>query len=156
MKKLLLIGSILLFLGGITLPMLSIEKLVIFRSSFSLLSGCVDLLKSGEIFLFFVLFGFSVLTPSYKYIICCRILFGRAMQESQKLFWVHRLMTISKWSMADVYIIAVLASTLKIGGFAQVQAHFGLFVFCLSVLSTMYLTQTILSDYELRPKSRNE
>ena len=55
--------------------------------------------------------------------------------------------------MADVFVIAVLASTIKVGGLAHVSVHIGLLVFGLSVLLSLVLSHRLTSQYELKPKN---
>ena len=60
-------------------------------------------------------------------------------------------MLIGKWSMADVFIIAIMAATIKFGGLAAVHVHIGLLFFAISVVLSLVVTHRILSHYELRP-----
>ena len=56
----------LLFVLGISLPMLTISKLIIIRDSFSILTGLFDLLEGGQIIIFLLVAGFSVVLPVLK------------------------------------------------------------------------------------------
>jgi paraquat-inducible protein A len=57
--------------------------------------------------------------------------------------------------MADVFVVAVIAATIKLGMFASVTIHSGLVVFSLAVLSSMLLIHKQMADYELKPKDEN-
>lgn len=152
-NNLLLLLTVGLFGFGITLPMFTLTKLVFFEDSFSLLAGSYYLLLEGEVFLFFVIFGFSVVTPVYKFILCWIYINAKNQTEAFRLKIVKRIIAIGKWSMADVFVIAILASTVKFGAIANVEVHTGLFVFGLSVITGMLLTQRITSEYKLTPKT---
>ena len=150
--KILLIFSVVLFVLGISLPMFTLQKFVVIKDSFSLLNGAFDLLKEGEVFLFIVIFGFSVVVPIYKFALFWKISGNKITCLEERLNRVKRLIAISKWSMADVFVIAILASTVKLGAIATIKVHIGLLFFGMSVIATMVLSQRILSDYELKPK----
>lgn len=144
--------SILLFLAGISLPMFTMEKFFFFNDSFSLLGGLIKLLIKDEFFLFLLIFLFSVIMPLAKYAVSFQFIFDRLSTPELKLKYIKRISMLGKWSMADVFIIAVLASTIKVGGMAEVKVHMGLTLFGLSVLLSMILTHRMLSHYELKPK----
>lgn len=141
------------FVLGITLPMFSLHKFVVLEDSFSLLGGLWHLLTQGNAALALIIFLFSVVTPLYKLLVCWLISTGRVRCPDRKLRLVNRLMLIGKWSMADVFIIAIMAATIKFGGLASVQVHVGLLFFAISVVLSMFVVQRILSRYELRPIS---
>lgn len=144
--------SLLLFIAGISLPMFTMEKFFFFSDSFSLLGGLYQLLSKGEFFLFLLIFLFSVVMPLAKYAVSFQYIFDRLTTPELKLKQIKKITALGKWSMADVFIIAVLASTIKVGGMAEVKIHLGLSLFGLSVLLSMVLTHRMLSHYELKPK----
>lgn len=151
MNRAILMAALVTFVLGVTLPMFSLHKFVVIEDSFSLLGGVWHLLIRGELLLALIIFLFSVATPLYKLAVCWHIAAGRAVCQAKKLRLVNRLMLIGKWSMADVFIIAIMAATIKFGGLASVQVHIGLVFFAVSVVLSMVVTQRICSQYELRP-----
>ena len=144
--------SLACFVLGISLPMFSLTKLVFLNDEFSLLAGLWQLMTQGDVLLFIVLLLFSVLGPSYKYYLLCRLIW-QALPCPQHLKAIQQLMLISKWSMADVFLIAVLVSTVKLGGLANVEAHIGLLFFGLSVVTSLYLSHLMLKPYHLVRKA---
>ena len=133
------------------LPMFSFHKFYIFNDTFSLLASIIYLLQEGELFLFLILFTFSVAVPLYKMILSFLLVSNRISEKERKIKIVNRLAVMGKWSMADVFVIAVLAATVKLGMIASIEIHIGLFVFGSGVITSMLLVHTLLSDYELRP-----
>ncbi len=131
--------------------MFSFNKFYIFNDTFSLLAAVAYLLQQGEIFLFLILFAFSIVLPLYKIALLFLLVSNRITEEEQKIRTVNRLAIIGKWSMADVFVIAVLAATVKLGMLASIEIHTGLFVFGSGVITSMLLVHTLLSEYELRP-----
>ena len=58
--------------------------------------------------------------------------------------WLHWLAAISKWSMLDVFVVAVLVVAVKLDLVLEVQVHFGLYAFSVAVLMTMYITAQVV------------
>jgi paraquat-inducible protein A len=146
------VASCLFFVAGILLPMFTFSKFIVFNDTFSLLGGIFHLLKEGEVFLFFVVFAFSIVGPTYKLKLIRELINKKDNNEERKLKSLKRLAIISKWSMADVFVIAVLVATVKLGMLASVSVHIGIVFFGVAVLLSMALVQRLMSDYEFRPK----
>jgi len=49
-----------------------------------------------------------------------------------------------KWSMLDVFVVAVLLATVKLGAVANVQLHYGLYLFAAAVILTMIVTARVV------------
>lgn len=148
------LSSFILFGLGIYLPMFSMEKFYIFTDTFSLLGGLHQLLINYELFLFLLIFLFSIVMPLAKFFVSFNLVFDRFPSPERKLQAIKQMAFIGKWSMADVFVIAVLASTIKVGGFAHVSIHLGLVMFGASVLVLMALSERLMADYELRLKAQ--
>jgi len=154
-EKILWLISCVLFVTGSLLPMFSFNKFFIFNDTFSLMGGIIFLLRKGEVFLSLVVFSFSLLGPVYKLYLSGTLLKGKAIDREKRISIVKRLAIVGKWSMADVFVVAVIAATIKLGMFASVTIHSGLVVFSLAVLSSMLLIHKQMADYELRPRDEN-
>ncbi|WP_161957569.1 paraquat-inducible protein A [Mariprofundus sp. EBB-1] len=144
-------SSSLLLAVGIVLPMFSFQKFYIFNDTFSLLGGVLYLLDQGEIALFLILSVFSIVLPMYKMVLAFLLVSNRLKDTEQNMRTVKRLAVIGKWSMTDVFVIAVLAATVKLNMIASIEVHVGLYVFAAGVMISMLLVHTLLSDYELKP-----
>ena len=111
-------------------------------NTFSLVSGLGELLSHGQIFLFVIIFAFSILFPVAKMFLLGRIAFydtDDTMRE-RRLKW---LAAFGKWSMLDVFVIALLVVSLKLGDMVNVEIHSGIYFFAASVILTMILTQIL-------------
>ncbi|MBL3598895.1 MAG: paraquat-inducible protein A [gamma proteobacterium endosymbiont of Lamellibrachia anaximandri] len=139
-------------IAGMILPMFSFQKFYILNDTFSLLSGVMYLFREGELFLFLIITLFSIVIPIYKLSLTHKIVRNKIPTTKEQLLIVKRLSIIGKWSMADVFVISVMAATVKLGAFASVQIHTGLFVFGFGVITSMVLVHRQLSGYELLPK----
>ena len=131
--------------------MFSFHKFYIFNDTFSLLGSVTYLLQEGEFFLFLILFAFSIALPLYKMALSFLLLSNRIREEGRRIKTVKQLAMVGKWSMTDVFVIAVLAATVKLGMIATIEVHVGLYVYGAGVITSMLLVHRLLSGYELRP-----
>jgi paraquat-inducible protein A len=143
--RIILYIAALLLVVGLVSPMMTIEKFIIVRNTFSVLSGVVELFKSGQFLLSAIIFGFSIVIPILKML----VLFRLTNSASQHCENTHRYLKLmhdyGRWSMLDVFVVALLIVTVKLGPIADVQVHFGLFAFCSAMLVTSYVTSRIVN-----------
>jgi len=142
LRALLLISAIALAMG-LTMPIITIEKFVLFENTFSVLSGIQQLLNEGKYFLFLIIAGFSVLLPILKLYVLIRLVLpnghGAQMQK-----YLHLMHLYGKWSMLDVFVVAILVVSVKLGAIASVQMQPGLYAFAGAVLLTMGITAWVV------------
>jgi paraquat-inducible protein A len=129
----------LLFVLGISLPMLTISKFIIIRDSFSILTGLLDLLEGGQIFIFLLVAGFSVVLPVLK-ISTLYLLLSKKTSSGQYKKKLHTMHEYGRWAMLDVMIVALLVVTVKLGAIASIQVHSGLYIFGLGAILLMVVT----------------
>ena len=145
-----LIGVAALLLAvGLVAPIATLTKFILVENTFSVLSGVVTLFREGQFFLFLLITAFSVVLPIMKLGVLYRLVSrSDAMREKTRrlLHWMH---LYGKWSMLDVFVVAVLVVSVKLGAIANVEMRYGLYAFSASVLLTMIITATIVSlSYE--------
>lgn len=130
------------FLVGLFAPMMTITKFVLVEDTYSIATGIQALLNEGQIFLFLLILGFSVLFPMVKLGLLFQVAYSadEARTDPRYLHWIA---TYGKWSMLDVFVVAVLVVVLKLGWIAQVETHVGLYAFAVSVLLTMWATHLL-------------
>ena len=134
-----------LLIVGLVAPIITLSKFVLIKNTFSVLSGAIGLLKEGQIFLFLVITGFSVVLPVLKLGVLYRLVSRREAMKSKvkkQLHWMH---LYGKWSMMDVFVVAVMVVAVKLGAIADVEMRYGLYAFAGSVLLTMFITSRIVS-----------
>ena len=143
LRLLILLASALLAVGLVA-PIVTLEKFLLIENTFSVLSGTYQLMQEGRWFLFLIIAGFSVLLPLLKLYVLYRLL-GRHCRNSQQLRrYLHWMHLYGKWSMLDVFIVAVLVVAVKLGAIAQVDMRYGLYAFAASVLLTMFVTARVV------------
>lgn len=129
---------------GLIAPVLTLQKFFIIDNTFSILSGLFQLLEEGRFFLFVIILLFSVVLPVIKLGVLFRLL-GSAAGDSESLRRYLRLMhRYGKWSMLDVFVVALLVVAVKLGAVASVETHYGLYAFGAAVLLTMAITARVI------------
>ncbi len=133
--------SALLLLGAFT-PMFTFSKFFVFNDTFSLWSATMHLWLNGQRGLFLLIFVFSLFIPTLKML----TLWSLMKPVHDVASWQRRhgaLSLLGKWSMLDVFVVAVLVVTLKVKAIAAITVHPGLYIFAAGVLGSMVLTQLI-------------
>lgn len=128
---------------GAALPFFTFSKFFVFDDTFSLFSGIFHLLSAGEPLLFALIFTFSIVMPVYKMFVLFRLINNPFLDELKRRRYTTMLMLLGKWSMLDVFVVAMLIMTIKLGAIASVEVHVGLYVFSAGVLASMLLTQLV-------------
>ena len=134
----------IILLVGLLSPMLTLEKFIFIENTFSVVSGVFQLFQEGKWFLFLLLAVFSILLPVLKIIILYKLVSTHA--ESAHLYGrsLELMHQYGRWSMLDVFIVAVLVVALKLGYVFDVQVHIGLYAFAIAVLLTMFITARVI------------
>ena len=136
----LLVLALYIFWHGIFAPLMELEKLWFFNNRYSLYSSLQTLWEHHEIFLFCFLLLFSVVTPLVKLaglgvVVNTGARFHRANQR-----FLYVLETWGKWSMLDVFVVALLFVSVKLGSLATVKVHEGLYWFGSAVILIQFLS----------------
>lgn len=109
----------------------------------SIISALQKLYESGQTAVAIVIFLFTIVTPIFKSFMMLIILFSQNLHFSTKSIKV--LKTIGKWSMLDVFVIAILVTyfTTKSGGATDATLQIGVYYFVTYVIASMILTYLI-------------
>ncbi len=142
LRALLAVAAALLATGFFA-PMFTLEQFLFIHNRFSLLSGIWQLALDGELVLFLLIFCFSVVLPVLKLLVLLRLT-GAAIHHDSRLPHYLRLMhSYGRWSMLDVFVVAVMVVAVKLSAIAEVQVHWGLYAFAGAVLLTLYITSKV-------------
>jgi len=141
-----ILGVALIFLGiGLVAPIITLNKFILVENTFSVLSGTIELLKEGHLFLFVVITGFSIAIPLLKIGVLNKLLGTKENKVANLDKYLHWMHLYGKWSMLDVFVVAVLVVSVKLGAIASVEVRFGLYAFAVAVILTMYVTARVVS-----------
>ncbi len=102
--------------------------------SYSILGSVFSLIGSGEWFLALLIFAFSVVFPVAKNCLLLAATSGVLGLPPAERAAMHRLAaSVAKYSMLDVFVVAILIVILKIGDQATVTIGSGTILFCAAV-----------------------
>ncbi len=141
----LLLLSAILLLVGIFAPMMTLSRFVWIENSFSLFAGTIQLYKDGQYLLFIILFTFSILLPIAKLILLFRFWHAESSSYQQLQYFMNWISHYGKWSMLDVFIVALLLVIVKLGVLATVEVHYGIYLYAGAGLLIMVCTAMINS-----------
>lgn len=132
----LLVLAVVLFGTGIFFPFFHVTKFWIFDDAISVVGGIATLFREGEYFLFTVLTLFTLVFPSVK-LGLLGIIWAERDHDLARVRRLHGWVSaLGKWSMLDVFVVAILIVTMKAAGLARIQIGIGLYLFTLSVVAT--------------------
>ena len=144
--------AIALCLGaGLFAPILTLEKFYFFENTISIISGLVELANEGQFLLCIIIALFSIVLPILKLFMLNKLLspsLDKKESLQKYLNWTHHY---GKWSMLDVFIVAVLLASVKLSSVANVEIHYGLYLFATAVLLTMLVTARVIKLTEQIP-----
>ena len=139
----LLAAAFLLFAGGVFFPFFHVTKFWLFHDAISVVGGIITLFQEGEYFLFLVLTLFTLVFPCVKLGLLAIIWLEREhnLTRVQRLHrWVEHL---GKWSMLDVFVVAILIVAMKSAAVADLQIGPGLYLFTVSVVATQFASALV-------------
>jgi len=136
-----LVASLGLFLAGLFRPFTVVTKLWIFENDVSVCAGLITLMKEKEFFLFAILLVFTVIFPFVKMISLLALWLKRGLGRQQVTRLYGFVANLGKWSMLDVFVVAILVLLLRSGSAASIKIADGLYFFCASVMLTQFASQ---------------
>lgn len=137
--------AFLLFGTGIFFPFFTVTKLWLFNDAISVVGGIITLFQEGEYFLFTVLTLFTLVFPCVKLGLLTVIWMERDHDLARVQRLHHWVENWGRWSMLDVFVVAILIVTMKAAGLAQIQIGLGLYLFTFSVLATQFASAWVAS-----------
>ena len=141
----LLIAGMIAYLPANIYPMLRTQTL--FSSSEdTIIGGVIDLLHYGNYGIAVVIFVASVLIPIGKFIAIAYLAISVQQRSSLHQHQKHKLYEvvefIGRWSMIDVFVVAILSALVQLGGLATINPGIAAVSFALSVVFTMLAAQS--------------
>ena len=140
---LLLLGSVALLLAGWLLPVMTVETLFIFEDEVSILAACYRLLENGDFLLFTVVTVFTIIFPTAKLTLAYLALRRINRAGSGLLRAVQWIETVGKWSMLDVFVVALVVVVIKMSAVSDISIEPGLYVFIAAVVASMLVVRRI-------------
>lgn len=149
----LLIASAIVYIPANTLPMMHTSSLFGAQSD-TIMSGVVYFWKSGSWYLALVIFVASIMVPMLKMIALALLLVSVQRRWKWRLDQRARLYRlveiIGRWSMLDVYVVAVIVALVQLKALATIQPGPGAIAFgavvVLTILAAMTFDPRLLWD----------
>jgi paraquat-inducible protein A len=136
----LLIAASILYLPANLLPVM-ITKSLFGTQQDTILSGVIYFWVSGAYGLAALIFIASFLVPLFKLTALTLLNFmaqrGSDWRQQDRATLYRVLEFIGRWSMLDVFVVSLLAGLVRIQGFAEITAGFGIAAFGAVVVLTM-------------------
>ncbi|EKM97483.1 paraquat-inducible protein A [Stutzerimonas degradans] len=136
----LLLSAALLYLPANLLPIMTVRTLGNGTPD-TIMSGVVTLARHGMYPIAAVVFVASILVPTFKLIGIAMLLISvqrhHAMSPRQRLLVFRFIEWIGRWSMLDIFVIAILVAIVNFGSLASVEAGTGAVAFASVVVLTM-------------------
>jgi len=137
----LLIAAYVLYIPANLLTIMETGSLFNYRKD-TIVSGVVHLWKTGSWLIAVIVFIASVTIPLLKLISLTLLLISvqrRSKWHPRQRTRLYRLVElVGRWSMLDIYVVALLAALVQLGSIATVKAGPGALAFGAVVVLTMF------------------
>lgn len=141
----LLFTSIILYIPANLLPIMHTRLLGNDEPS-TILGGVILLWQMGSYPVALVIFVASVLVPVGKLIILIWLNYsvqvGFNGKHNERVFWYRMTEFIGRWSMVDVFVVAILVSLIQLGNTMSIYPGHAALAFCGVVVLTMLAAMT--------------
>ena len=124
-----LFAATVCFALGLVLPVAVFESFLIFTERPSLIEVIERLWAGGDRAIAFFVALFSLAFPAAKLLVL-----HVAAYTPDRLHWVERVGVLSKWSMADVLVVALAIFAAKTSGLADAAAQAGIWFYAAATL----------------------
>ena len=132
-----LLLAMTLFISGIFRPFTTVTKLWMFENQISVFQGLITLWRGSELFLFLILFVFTVCFPLVKISSLLVLWLWRGLSPESALQTFRFVSHLGKWSMLDVFVVALLSALVHFQVLSRVEPKPGVIYFGLVVVLTM-------------------
>ncbi|MBT0722034.1 membrane integrity-associated transporter subunit PqiA [Rosenbergiella collisarenosi] len=159
----LLVTSVILYIPANIMPIMVTDALGSASGS-NIMAGVIFLWNEGSWPIAMIIFIASILVPSMKILAIGWLSWnagGYGARDNHRMQVVYEIVEfVGRWSMVDVFVIAVLSALVRMGSLMNVYPAEGALLFCLVVILTMFSAQAfdprLLWDRESIKKHEEE
>lgn len=141
----LLITAAILYIPANVLPIMTVSSLGQGDPS-TIMSGVIQLVQHGMFPIAAVVFIASILVPTFKLVGIGLLLFSvqrhQPLSARQRIIMYRFIEFIGRWSMLDIFVIAILVAVVNFGRLANIEANLGAVAFSSVVILTMLAAVT--------------
>ena len=127
---------------GLYLPVITFQELIFKQSTFTIMTGITSLWDEKQFFLAMVIFVFSVVFPLVK-LGGLAVLWFLPLMKNQRNRMIEMIGNLGKWSMLDVYVVAMTVIIAKSSALIKAKPQEGIYYFCASVALSIVLSLRI-------------
>ena len=133
------IGAVILYFPANLLPVLRVESTLNGIQQNTIISGVMQFWQEGDYPVALIIFIASVVIPVVKILailtLCLGAWFGRWPGALTQVYRVTEY--VGRWSMVDVFVVAILVGVVQLGSVMAISAGEGAFAFAGVVVLTM-------------------
>lgn len=137
----LLITAAILYIPANLLPIMTVSYLGVATPS-TIMSGVITFIQTGDWLVGSVVFIASILVPSMKLLGLMLLLFyvqfGQSLSPNVCTVMFRFIEWIGRWSMLDIFVIAIMVALVNFGNISTIQADWGALAFGSVVVITMF------------------
>ncbi len=134
------ICAILLYIPAMIYPIMEVTRFGV-KAQSTILGGVISFLEHGSYFIAGVIFIASVVIPMIKLVgllfIFTSLKVNVKMSNNRKILIFKFIEAIGKWSMIDIYVVALLASIVQLDEIFNIKGGIAATSFALMVILTM-------------------
>ncbi len=141
----LLLTAAILYIPANLLPIMTVNSLGRGQSD-TIMSGVLELVRLGMVPIAAVVFVASILVPTFKLVGIALLLYSvqrhQPMSARQRILMFRFIEWIGRWSMLDIFVIAILVALVNFGSLASIEPGMGAVAFASVVVLTMLAALT--------------
>ena len=141
----LLITAAILYIPANVLPIMTVNSFGKGQPD-TIMSGVITLVENGMAPIAIVVFVASILVPTFKLVGIALLLYSvqrhQPMSARQRILMYRFIEWIGRWSMLDIFVIAILVAVVRFGSLASVEPGVGAVAFASVVILTMLAALT--------------
>ena len=141
----LLLTAAILYIPANLLPIMTVNSLGKGQTD-TIMSGVIELVNYGMLPIAAVVFVASILVPTFKLVGIALLLYSvqrhQPMSVRQRILMYRFIEWIGRWSMLDIFVIAILVAMVNFGSLASIEPGLGAAAFACVVILTMLAALT--------------
>src|SRR5690606_34930427 len=109
------------------LPIMTVSSLGSSATPDTIMSGVVALIQNGMLPIAAVVFVASILVPTFKLAGIALLLYSvqrkQHLSPRQRIYMYRFIEWIGRWSMLDIFVIAILVALVRFGNLANIEPN---------------------------------
>ena len=141
----------LLLVAGWTLPLMTVKQFIFLSERVSVFGAVRDLWRADQFLLVLIVAVFSVVFPIVKLGLAFYIWYAADAAGGRLHRLLGSLSALAKWSMLDVFVVALVVVAIQLSLVGDVLLNPGLYLFVAAVLLSMLVVRRVAAAAAARP-----